>query len=49
MDNKHDEMHIDSFTLYESSEDGEEEQINGKKIINDFELYPEEDNDDHKN
>lgn len=37
----HNELTIDSFKLYESSEDGKSKDINGKKYINDFELYQE--------
>ena len=41
-DENNEEMKIDSFKLYETSKDGIEKEINGKKYINDFEMYPEE-------
>lgn len=41
-DNRHDDIKVDSFKLYESAKDGLDKEVNGKKYLNDFELYPED-------
>ena len=40
--NTNDDIKIDSFRLYDTPEDGVEKEINGKKYINNFEMYSED-------
>lgn len=42
-----DEMSVDSFSLYQST-DEKPKVVNGKKVINSFDIYPEKNSDmDH--
>lgn len=47
-DVRKDEMSVDSFSLYHSTT-GEPKVIDGKKVINSFDIYPEENSDTDKN
>lgn len=41
------DVSVDSFNMYPSSDDDKTKIKDGKKIIEDFHLYKEEDHDEH--